>query len=204
MATSWFLLRHRDYLSFPPTLELADFIPRPEGLVSGTASFQPGNLLGGASFISDRQAEFNRIIFSVTAIAGTPTLSIGIFQAEFGQAGGAVDVNRIATVTDFDPSATAGVHTVPIDEGTAVLHAGTYYLLFARSSAGSTIDVATWSNVAVDGMNQSVPTGIHPPTFSTSFSAALSQMPGRIDPRIGGDVTASTADVALVHRLRKV
>jgi hypothetical protein len=189
------------YLGEAPYAETDEYIPQPEAQVTTNSTRVAQTTYDGASFALARRVTFNRLILRLTAVTGTPTLSVLIYQAAQGGSGAGA-TSRVATCS-LSPVAT-GTFTLTPAEGTVTLLPGLVFVLIGRSSAAGSATFRTYTVQTDDLLNANVDVNTHPVSFTTTISATTN--PATFDPRATptGQATPSALDTALLFRLRNV
>ena len=183
-------------------IEQAEAIPRPEGVVTGQASRAAATTYEGASYFLERDVIASHLLVKVSSVPTPGSLAVGVYQAADG--GGAPAAAKIASAAAVSVAA-AGVVAVAFDEGEVEISRGFIYILWGKTSGN--FSMQAYGVAAIDLMTDaaSVDGGTHPTSFTTTISTA--SVPASIVPRppaAGGDLTPSSANVAIESRLKKV
>lgn len=172
--------------------EVADFIPLPEGRVTGNSTRSGQTTFEGASYFLRKQATVGNLVVRVTGHTGVGTLRFLVYQQDDGLSGVAT---LRGTVTGFNPGGT-GNFTIPFAEGTIKLVPGLVYVLWGRDSAVNTITLQTYTTQAVNLMTANVVAATHPTSWTTAVASTTT--PATFDPTSG---TATASDVIPVFRV---
>lgn len=180
--------------------ETGEQYPIPEARVSTDTTRADQTSLEGAAFIIRRPMVFNRIIFRVATVTGSPTITLQVFQNVDGLSGIA---DRIATVQAFALVGT-GNKVATIAEGDVTMKAGICYVLTGRDSGSGTYALQTYTTQAVNLLTSNVDTDTHPLIFTTAIAATTA--PSTFDPRANptGQAIESAGNLTPVVRFKKV
>lgn len=176
-----------------------DILPTAQARVGANSTRIAQTTYDGASYNLLDRISFNRFIFRITGLTGTPSLNILIYQAEGGV--GSNTTNLIATC-QINPVG-IGNQIVTPNEGTVHLEQGVFFVLMGRSSVSDSATFRTFAVNTNDLLNDNVDTDTYPVAFTTNIAASTT--PSTFNPLMsGGSVTATVSDVALICRMKTV
>jgi hypothetical protein len=161
--------------------------------IQGTRGDQ-ANYEGGVYRV-ERDTALARIGFRITTAGVGAMCRLGLYQVP----GGRPDVAALIAGGTVDVSAAGGFY---LETPGAFVWAGECYLLYGRSVAGG-YTMRAYGMQSYDTMNQNVPAGMRPLSFTTGIPAS-GELPATFDPRAvadGGQAVASVANTMPVIRL---
>lgn len=181
-------------------LETGEWVPQPELADNTQATRALQTTYDGASMKLDRALLMSRLIYRLTALSLGGTQRFILYQAPDGASGTAT---KIASFTGAPGGLAATNVTGVFEQGSVFFSPGLFYVLFGRPS-GLTATIQTYTNAAINLLDQNVDNLTHVGTFTTTISAAGAD-PATFNPLPvagGGNATPSTADICPVVRFR--
>lgn len=177
-----------------------DHVCRPEHYLSSTnwSQLSAGTTYVGGAYVTEKPVSFDRVLFTVAAAAPPYTGKILVYQAGDGIAASAAQLIGSCSFTSLG----TGVQTVLLDQGEVHLSEGLYWMLWGKTSGS--MQLRTVDVVAIGGLNEFVPVGMHPTVFETTVAVATNPPPPTFDPLQGGGsgTNGVSFDAALVARLK--
>jgi hypothetical protein len=174
----------------PTVVDATDTILSPVLTTGSAATFTLANTYSGATFNVPRDCAFANAYVRLTASNAGSIVRVTIYQRADGNSGVA---SLVATGSAI---ATGGATSLVIPLAGSLVR-GIAYVLVGRDNA-TTSTMRTYGNTAMDGLNQNVPAGKAPVSFTTAI-ASNGAPPATFDPTV--NATASSGTTAAVIRL---